>query len=102
MSDIEVIKNEIEAQIKVAQDAKMLDDVRVSALGKKGRVTELLKTLGAMPLEERVEFGKKINVIKAELEQQIADKKNRQIHTMHFYIHIQYMFYHWALYKIHI
>ncbi|MBP5699206.1 MAG: phenylalanine--tRNA ligase subunit alpha [Alphaproteobacteria bacterium] len=75
MSDIEVIKNEIEAQIKVAQDAKMLDDVRVSALGKKGRVTELLKTLGAMPLEERVEFGKKINVIKAELEQQIADKK---------------------------
>ena len=76
MSDIEIIKKEIEAQIAQAQDAKALDDVRVSALGKKGRVTELLKTLGSMPIEERIEFGKKINVIKAELEQQIAEKKN--------------------------
>lgn len=75
MSDIEVIKQEIEAQINAAEDAKALDDVRVSALGKKGRVTELLKTLGSMEMEQRIEFGKKINVIKAELEARIADKK---------------------------
>lgn len=75
MSDIENIKTEVEEQIAAAQDAKALDEVRVSALGKKGRVTELLKTLGSMPLEERIEFGKKINVIKAELEAKIAEKK---------------------------
>ncbi len=75
MSDIEVIKKEIEEQIAKAEDAKALDDVRVLALGKKGRVTELLKTLGAMPMEERIEFGKKINVVKAELETLIANKK---------------------------
>lgn len=75
MSDIEVIKQEIEEQIAHAADNKMLEDVRVAALGKKGKVTELLKTLGSMPMEQRIEFGKKINVVKAELEAKIADKK---------------------------
>ena len=42
MSDIEVIKQEIAEQIAKAEDAKALEDVRVAALGKKGRVTELL------------------------------------------------------------
>jgi len=75
MSDIEIIKTEIEEQIATAPDIKALDDVRVSALGKKGRVTELLKTLGAMPKDERIEFGKKVNAVKAELEAKIAEKK---------------------------
>lgn len=75
MSEIEVIKKEIEQQIADVQDAKLLDDIRVSALGKKGQITELLKTLGAMPLEERIEFGKKINAIKAEIEDSITAKK---------------------------
>lgn len=75
MSDIEVIKKEVEEQILAVTDAKALDDIRVSALGKKGKITELLKTLGSMPIEERIEFGKKINVVKAELEGLIADKK---------------------------
>ena len=73
MSDIEIIKNEVAEQIANATDIKALDDVRVASLGKKGRVTELLKTLGSMPIEERIEFGKKINAIKAELEAKIAE-----------------------------
>ena len=75
MSDIEVIKKEIEEQILGAFDLKALDEIRVSALGKKGRITEILKTLGSLPIEERIELGKKINVIKAELEVKIAEQK---------------------------
>ena len=75
MSDIEVIKKEIEEQILGALDLKALDEIRVSALGKKGRITEILKTLGSLPIEERIELGKKINVIKAELEVKIAEQK---------------------------
>ncbi|MBR2273571.1 MAG: phenylalanine--tRNA ligase subunit alpha [Alphaproteobacteria bacterium] len=75
MSEIEVIKNEIEQHIADVQDTKVLDDIRVAALGKKGQITELLKTLGTMPLEERIEFGKKINAIKAEIEASIVAKK---------------------------
>ncbi len=75
MSDIETIRTEIEKQIADAQEIKTLEDVRVAALGKKGRITELLKTLGSMPLEERIAFGKEINVVKAALEIKIAEKK---------------------------
>ena len=75
MSDIESIKDSIIEQINSADNAKALDDVRVAALGKKGQITELLKTLGSMPLEERIAFGKQINVVKAELEAKIAEKK---------------------------
>lgn len=75
MSDIDILKNEVVELINNATDVKSLDDVRVSALGKKGNITGLLKTLGSMPMEERIEFGKKINVIKTELEDLIASKK---------------------------
>ncbi len=75
MSDIEVIKKEIEEQILNTSDLKALDEVRVNALGKKGRITELLKTLGGLPIEERIEFGKKINAVKAELEAKISNQK---------------------------
>ena len=75
MSDIEVIKQEITGQITNASDLKALDDVRVNALGKKGRITELLKTLGSMPMEERIEFGKKINAVKTELDTLLTNQK---------------------------
>lgn len=75
MSDIEVIKKEIVEQITNASDLKALDDVRVNALGKKGRITELLKTLGSMPMEERIEFGKQINAVKAELDTLLTTQK---------------------------
>lgn len=75
MSDIEVIKTGILEQIANAEDAKALDEARVAALGKKGQITELLKALGSMPMEERVAFGKKINVVKAEIETKITEKK---------------------------
>ncbi len=75
MSDIEVIKQEIIGQITNASDLKALDDVRVNALGKKGRITELLKTLGSMPMEERIEFGKKINAVKTELDTLLTNQK---------------------------
>ena len=75
MSDIEVIKKEIVEQITNASDLKTLDDVRVNALGKKGRITELLKTLGSMPMEERIEFGKQINAVKAELDTLLTNQK---------------------------
>ena len=46
MSDINTLKKEIAAEIQAANDLKSLDDVRVTALGKKGRVTALMNTLG--------------------------------------------------------
>ena len=52
-AEAEKLKNEIIAAIDAAQDARALEDVRVAALGKKGSVSALLKTLGGMGNEER-------------------------------------------------
>lgn len=53
-----------EAHIAEATDARGLDALRVDLLGKKGRVTELLKSLGTMAADERKIFGGEVNRIR--------------------------------------
>ncbi len=67
MSDINTLKTEISSQIEAAGDLKALNDVRVTALGKKGRVTALMKTLGGMSAEERQVMGPALNALKNEI-----------------------------------
>ena len=62
MSDIETIETEVLTAIDTAKDLSTLDAVRVAELGKKGRVSGLMKTLGQMDPEERKEMGPKLNM----------------------------------------
>ena len=48
MSDLETLENALLADIAAAADEQAIEAVRVAALGKKGSVSEMLKTLGAM------------------------------------------------------
>lgn len=66
-SEIKSLKSEITSQIEAANDLKALDDVRVDALGKKGRITALMKTLGNMDPEERKTKGQELNALKDEI-----------------------------------
>jgi phenylalanyl-tRNA synthetase alpha chain len=52
------------AEISASADVARLDEVRVHWLGKKGLITEQLKSLGAMPADERKEAGARINEAK--------------------------------------
>ena len=61
MSDIEAIKENYLGQIAAASDGDALEGIRVAALGKKGEISLLLKTLGKMTPEERQSEGPKIN-----------------------------------------
>jgi phenylalanyl-tRNA synthetase alpha chain len=54
-------------EIAAASDAAALDQVRVRLLGKKGALTEQLKSLGALPAEERPAAGALINEAKTQL-----------------------------------
>ena len=67
MTDISALKTELSGQIEAAKDLKTLDDIRVNALGKKGRVTDLMKSLGGMSPEERKEKGQAFNALKTEI-----------------------------------
>ena len=61
MSDIEAIKEKYLGEISAAADGDALEAIRVAALGKKGEISLLLKTLGKMTPEERQSEGPKIN-----------------------------------------
>ncbi len=51
-----------------------LENLRVAFLGKKGEVTNLLKNLRDVPVEEKKEAGQLINTLKTEVETAIAQK----------------------------
>ena len=55
MEDLESLKTQILQGITEAQDIKSLDEVRVSAMGKKGTITEKLKGLGALSPAEKID-----------------------------------------------
>jgi phenylalanyl-tRNA synthetase alpha chain len=55
------LKASFSPAITNAKDERALDEVRVSALGKKGSIAELLKTLGGMSPDERKTNGPLFN-----------------------------------------
>ena len=75
MENLQQLENDLLQQISAAADIKALEDVRVSALGKKGIITEKMKSLGTLPLEEKISAGKILNVLKTNVEKAIENKK---------------------------
>ncbi|MEX0590194.1 MAG: phenylalanine--tRNA ligase subunit alpha, partial [Xanthobacteraceae bacterium] len=75
MSDVKKLEANLLAAIAAAKDEAAIEAVRVAALGKKGSVSELLKTLGTMTAEERKEKGPLINGLKDKVNEAIAAKR---------------------------
>src|SRR5262245_18737509 len=63
------------AEVSASADAARLDEVRVHWLGKKGQLTEQLKSLGKLPAAERPAAGAKINEAKVALEAAIEARR---------------------------
>ncbi len=76
MSDLDSLKQTLLADVGAAGDEAAIEAVRVNALGKKGSVYELLKTLGTMTPEERQTRGAAINALKNELTEAITARKS--------------------------
>jgi phenylalanyl-tRNA synthetase alpha chain len=65
--DLDALIAQARTDIAAATDPRGLDALRVDLLGKKGRVTELLKQLGGLAHEQRKTFGERINIVKQTL-----------------------------------
>lgn len=76
MSDIESLERETLAAIDAAGDDAALEQVRVAALGKKGAVSDLLKTLGGMSPDERKVQGPLINGLRDRVTAALAQRKS--------------------------
>ncbi|WP_218309515.1 phenylalanine--tRNA ligase subunit alpha [Alteromonas antoniana] len=72
--ELDSIINQAKGQIDAAEDAATLDQVRVEFMGKKGKLTDMLKSLGKLSAEERPAAGQKINQAKQQIQQAIAAK----------------------------
>ncbi len=58
------LKTELLHAIAAASDLDKLEEVRVAALGKKGRISELMQALGSLPPDERKAYGQVVNSLK--------------------------------------
>ena len=63
------------AEIGAADDVKVLEQLRVQYLGKKGSLTAQLKTLGSLPAEERPKAGAAINEAKVQVQDAINGRR---------------------------
>ncbi len=72
MSDIARLEAELLAAVAAATDDAALEAVRVAALGKKGSISELLKSLGTIAPEERKIQGPLINGLRDRVSEAIA------------------------------
>jgi len=66
-ADIAKLKDELAGMVSAANDLQALEAARIAALGKKGRITDLMKTLGKMEPEARKTTGAALNVLKDEI-----------------------------------
>ncbi|HPR90982.1 MAG TPA: hypothetical protein PLD93_06085, partial [Synergistaceae bacterium] len=74
-TSIEALERDLSGKITAAETVAALEEVRVAALGKKGVVSERMKTLGKMSPEERKEMGPALNGLKDRIAAAIEAKK---------------------------
>lgn len=74
MSSLHELEQEALQAVASAADAAALDQVRVHYLGKKGSLTQQLKQLGKLPVEQRPLAGQEINRIKQMLGEAISER----------------------------
>jgi phenylalanyl-tRNA synthetase alpha chain len=72
--DLDAIIAEARSEVDGANTPAELDAVRVAFMGKKGKVTDLMKGLGALSAEERPAAGQRINLAKQEVQGIISAK----------------------------
>jgi phenylalanyl-tRNA synthetase alpha chain len=71
-----ILESSLLSDIAAAADEAAIEAVRIAALGKKGSVSELLKTLGGMTPEERQVKGPAINGLKNRVTEALGQRKS--------------------------
>ncbi|MFV0381667.1 MAG: phenylalanine--tRNA ligase subunit alpha [Breznakia sp.] len=75
MEKLKNLKEEAIRKIENAESTKVLQDLKVLYLGKKGPVQEVMKLMRDLPSQERPAFGQKVNEIKQSIAMAIDNKR---------------------------
>lgn len=68
------ILQEAKEQLKNAQTGVEMEELRVKLLGKKGKLTEILRSMGSLNPEERKILGQAANSVRSEIEVLLEEK----------------------------
>jgi phenylalanyl-tRNA synthetase alpha chain len=72
--DLETLRDEALASIKRAANSAGLESLELDVLGKKGRLTTVLRGIGALPGEDRPKVGAIANAVRIAIEGALAER----------------------------
>jgi phenylalanyl-tRNA synthetase alpha chain len=75
MNDLDLLVQSAETDFSTAATPADLENAKARFLGKTGRVTELLKGMAALPVEEKKARGAEINVVKQRIETALTARR---------------------------
>ena len=71
---LQSIREQALSKIAEAQDINLLNDIKVSILGKKGELTQVLKSMKDVAPEDRPKVGQMVNETRANIEAKLEEK----------------------------
>ena len=74
---LEQIREKAISQLNNCDTADKLNEIRVSILGKKGELTDLLKSMRDVPPQERPKVGQMVNETRAEIEKFLEERRTK-------------------------
>lgn len=77
MESLNQIIKQADAEINQSNDLKILETIRVDYLGKKGKLTELLKSIGKLDAKQRPKAGQAINEAKQQIHGLLENQKKQ-------------------------
>jgi phenylalanyl-tRNA synthetase alpha chain len=72
--DLEALQSEALASVAAAPDAARLDALELEILGKKGRLTTVLRGIGGLPVEDRPKVGAVANTVRTTIERALTER----------------------------
>jgi phenylalanyl-tRNA synthetase alpha chain len=76
MSDLDTLVSAARTEFDAAPTPAELENAKARFLGKSGRITELLKALGSLPVDEKKARGAQINQAKARIEEALQARRD--------------------------
>ena len=76
MENLDALVSQALEAVKQAADVNALEQLRVQYLGKKGELTQVMKTLGNIPAEERPRVGAMVNEAKERVQGELDARKS--------------------------
>lgn len=73
---LSTIEIETSAAISKAANVEDLEKIRVGVLGRKGTLTEILRQLSGVPIDERKKIGERANAVRESLEALVAERQS--------------------------